>query len=48
MSSTVKKVECPVCGEALGDYSDYEGVSGKTARWWVDKALYEHLDELHS
>lgn len=42
------EVKCAYCFESLGDYSDYEGVSGKSAQWWADKALYEHVDEIHS
>lgn len=42
------ELKCPTCSEILGDYSDYEGRSGKSANWWADKALYEHVDEIHS
>lgn len=42
------EAKCGICFEHLGDWSEYGGISGKSAQWWADKALYEHVDELHS
>lgn len=44
----MSETTCDVCNETLGDYSDYEGLSGHTADWWASKTLYEHVDEVHS
>lgn len=42
------EVTCASCNTVLDDHSDYEGVSGHTSEWWANKALYEHVDEVHS